>query len=82
MPLLYSFKVKSDQKFQEFKIRIFPGISGSGFLPEKRVRGLAGGQTLGHFVTRFYYLHKFYKQFGLSEAVGVCEIAKNVLYIG
>ena len=47
---------KSDLKYQKFDIRIFPGISGSGFFPEKKLHRLAHGQTLGHFdrfVTNF-----------------------------
>ena len=49
---------KYDQKYLEFDIWVFPGISGSGFFPEKK-RG--GGQILAHFIAHMkvsYFIHK------------------------
>ena len=56
----------SDLKYQKFDVWIFPGISGSGFFPEKNI-----GQTWArsNSVPNFYplLLHKSSKHFDLLE---------------
>ena len=79
--LLNAHKAKSIQKFPEFRIRIFPRFSGSGFFPEF-LFGETWGRSNSSPIFCLLFVHKLYMQFGLLLQAAPHEKCKKHTFFG
>ena len=78
---MYGQVAISVQKFPEFHIRIFPGFSGSGFFPEKKVADTCRWSNSSPFCGKYKSI-SYFIEFGYLAEAGRYEKCKKHTFLG